>query len=345
MVLVTGGTGFIGAYIIRNLVEKGYSVRAIRRSPRLPTFISPRIFDKVQWVDGDVLDISLLCDAMDDVESVIHSAAVVSFHTRDRQRMYHTNIEGTANVVNVALEKNISRFMHISSVAAVGRTAGEEVVTEEKKWEETKQNTHYAVTKRQAELEVWRGFAEGLKGAIVNPSTVIGYGDWHQSSCAIFKNVYKEFPWYTKGINGFVAVEDVAEATVRLLETDITGQRFILNADNWSFRQLFDAIAESFDKKKPHRLATPFLGEIAWRLESFKKLFADGKPLLTRESARVAHSLTRFDASAIMKALPGFKFTPLDQVIQSSCQKYMAALQAGEISLRGNNTVLPIETQ
>jgi dihydroflavonol-4-reductase len=342
MVLVTGGTGFIGAYIISNLVKKGYPVRAIRRSNHIPAFIPKEVLEKVDWVKGDVLDISLLCDAMDNVEAVIHSAAVVSFHARDRHRMYETNIEGTANVVNVALEKKIGRFVHISSVAAVGRTAAGEVVTEEKKWEETRQNTHYAITKRQAELEVWRGFAEGLNGVIVNPSTVIGYGDWHQSSSAIFRNVYKEFPWYTKGINGFVGVEDVAEATVRLMETDFTEQRFILNADNWSFQQLFDTIADGFQKRKPHRLATPFLGEIAWRIEAFKKLFADGKPLLTRESSRVAHSVTRFDASAILKALPGFKFTPLNDVINDACKKYLESLQAGKISLHRNNIDLPV---
>ncbi len=327
MILVTGGTGFIGSYLLRNLVEKGHAVRAIRRpSSRIPFYIPAEILDKIEWVDGDILDVVSLLDAMEGADAVVHSAAIVSFHARDRRKMYQANVEGTANVVNVALEKNIRRLIHVSSVAAIGRTSDDSLVNEEKKWEDNENNTHYATSKRKSEMEVWRGFSEGLEGVIVNPSTVLGYGDWHQSSCAIFRNVYNEFPWYTNGINGFVGVEDVAEASVRLLFSDINDRRFILNADNWSFQQLFNAIADGFGKKRPHRLATPFLGELAWRLESFKNLFADGKPLLTRESARVAHSMTRFDASAITAALPGFSFTPLDAVVENACKKYMEAV-------------------
>ncbi|HZH01777.1 MAG TPA: NAD-dependent epimerase/dehydratase family protein [Flavisolibacter sp.] len=333
MVLVTGGTGFIGAYIIKHLVEKGVAVRAIRRSSKLPFFIDPLLLQQVEWVEGDVLDIDSLQDAMQGIDAVIHAAAVVSFSKKNRQLMYQTNIDGTRYVVDVALENNIRRFIHVSSVAALGRTANNEKVTEEKKWVLTKSNTHYAITKYTAELEVWRAFAEGMEGVIVNPSTVLGFGDWHQSSSAIFKNVYKEFPWYTEGINGFVGVEDVAAAVVQLLQTSITDKRFIINADNWSFQKLFDTMADEFGKRKPYRKATPFLGELAWRLEKFKYLFTDGKPLLTRESARVAHSKTQFDNTALLNALPQFSFTPLTTVVQEACEKYTKAMQQGIITL------------
>lgn len=333
MILVTGGTGFLGAYIIKNLVEKGLPVRALHRSSPPPFFIPECIWQKVEWVEGDVMDVVSLDEAMEGVEGVIHSAAVVSFAHRDHQRMSKVNIEGTANVVNAALEHNVQRFVHISSVAALGRTTKSEHVTEERKWEETKSNTHYAVTKHRAELEVWRGIAEGLPAVILNPSTILGYGNWHQSSCAIFRNLYKEFPWYSEGVNGFVGVEDVAEAAVQLLQSSITEKRFIANAENWSFRQLFDTIAEDFGKRKPHRRATPFLGEIAWRLEKFRYLFTDGKPLLTRESARVAHSRTQFDNTALLKALPDFAFTPLETVIQKSCLQYLEAMKQGQLAV------------
>jgi nucleoside-diphosphate-sugar epimerase len=178
MVLVTGGTGFLGAYIIKELVGQGYSVRAIRRSSKLPSFVSPDILNKAQWVEGDILDVVSLDEAMEGIEQVIHSAAVVSFVKKDRKNMYQVNVEGTANVVNMALEKKVKRFVHLSSVAALGRTAGGGHVNEEKKWEESKVNTHYAKTKYKAELEVWRGISEGLEAVILNPSTILGYGDW-----------------------------------------------------------------------------------------------------------------------------------------------------------------------
>jgi nucleoside-diphosphate-sugar epimerase len=218
-------------------------------------------------------------------------------------------------------------------VAALGRTTKIEKINEERKWSDNKNNTHYAISKHQAEMEVWRGFSEGLNGAIINPGTILGYGDWHESSCAIFKNVYKGFPWYTEGVNGFVGVEDVAEVTVQLLLSGITEKRFIVNAENWTFRQLFNTIAGHFDKRKPQREATPLLGEIAWRLEYLKSIFNREKLLLTRESARIAHSKTEFDNSSLLKAFPSFSFTRLDRVIQNACEKYKEAMKRGQMTL------------
>lgn len=326
-ILVTGGSGFIGAYIIKELVEKGYAVRAIRHSNNAPFFIPAHINDKVEWVQGDVLDVVSLYEAMEGVDAIIHSAAKVSFNDNDVRSLYKVNIDGTANVVNIALEKNIRRFVHISSVAAIGRTITGETITEEKKWQPGKQHTNYALSKYQAELHVWRGAAEGLDVVIVNPSTVIGYGDWSTSSCAIFKSVYKEFPWYTKGINGFVAVTDVARAVVLLMESEHSHERFIVNGDNWTFQQLFNTIADGFGKKHPQKEATPFMGSIAWRMEKLKSMLSGKRPLLTRESARVAQSVTYFDNSKLLKALPGFSFTPLEKAIQKNCEQYLANLQ------------------
>jgi len=323
-VLVTGGTGFLGAYILRELVEKGYPVRAIRRSDKRPFYIPSSILEKIEWVSGDILNPASLEEAMVGVDAVIHAAAVVSFSGQDRHELLSTNIEGTANVVNIAIDAGIRRFVHISSVAALGRNRSEESVTEEKKWEDNKNQTNYGISKFYGELEVWRAISEGLPAVIVNPSTIIGYGDWNTSSCAIFKNIYKEFPWYSNGINGFVDVSDVAAAVVALLGTDVTGQRFILNGDNWSFRQLFNTIAAAFGKKQPHREATPFLGAIAWRLEKLKAWFKDTRPLLTKESARIAQSRTRFDNSKILRQLPGFRFTPLEESIRKACTEYLS---------------------
>jgi nucleoside-diphosphate-sugar epimerase len=325
-ILVTGGTGFIGAYIIQELVEKGYAVRAIRHSKSAPFFIPASVHSKVEWVDGDILDVVSLTDAMQGMDTVIHAAAKVSFAPHEKQQLYKINIDGTANVVNIALENNISRFVHISSVAAIGRTVSGETINEEKKWQAGKLHTAYAISKYHAEMEVWRGAAEGLNVVVVNPSTVIGYGDWNTSSCAIFKSVYNEFPWYTTGVNGFVGVQDVAKATVLLMESNQSNERFIVNNDNWSFRQLFNTIADGFGKKHPHKHATPFMGSIAWRIEKLKGAISGKKPLLTRESAKVAQTKTYFSNNKLLKALPGFSFTPLAQSIQKDCEQYLLRL-------------------
>lgn len=322
-VFITGGTGFIGAYIIKELVARGYKVKALRRNNYTPFFIDAEVFSTVEWIEGDLFDVVALEEGMQQCDFVIHSAAVVSFHKKERDLMYRTNIIGTANVVNMCIEAGIKKLVHISSVAALGRTAHGDRVNEEKKWQTSDINTHYAISKYKGEMEVWRGMGEGLQTVILNPSTVIGYGDWNQSSCAIFKNVFNEFPWYTNGINGFVGVEDVARAAVALMESDISSQRFIVNTDNWSFRQLFETIAEGLHRKAPTKEATAFLGQIAWRLEKIKSLFTGRKPLLTKETARIAQSITYFENKKIIEAIPGFSFTPLRETIAKSCKNYL----------------------
>ena len=323
MVLVTGGSGFLGAYIIRELMEKGYAVRAIHRNGPTPFFLSAGIAEKVEWVRCDIRDPLGLEDAMAGVDAVIHAAAKISFSGKERRELWRINIDGTAHVVNAALAQRVRRFLYVSSVAALGRTAHDEEVTEEKSWEDSKYNTTYAISKFHGEMEVWRGIGEGLPAVIVNPSTILGYGDWNNSSCALFRSVYREFPWYTEGINGFVDVTDTARAIVRLMATDISGQRYILNGDNWSWRHLFETIAAEFGKKPPTRKATPFLAGLAWRAEKIKSLLTGRPTLLTRESARVAASSTFFNNGKILRQLPDFRFTPLEETIRTACRAYL----------------------
>lgn len=321
-ILVTGGTGFLGSYIIKQLIENGYNIRAIYRNKKDIFWIDKKILEKVEWVEGDILDIVSLDEAMEGIDAVIHSAAIVSFLKSDRKQMYQINIEGTANIVNMMLEKNINRLVYISSVAALGRTIGGAHVNEETKWQESKINTHYAITKHKAEMQVWRGMAEGLNAVVLNPSTILGYGDWNAGSCAIFKRLYSGFKWFTSGINGFVDVEDVAKAVAIFLQSDISEQRFIVNGHTWPFRKLQDTIADGFGKPKPSKEATPFLLSIAWRLEKIKTLFNRQKPFLTKESAKVGLSKTFFENEKILNALSDFSFTPMEATIEKACKRY-----------------------
>lgn len=321
----------MGSYILKNLVAKGIPVRALRRSSKLPFYIPASVFEKVQWVTGDLLDVVSLQEAMHDVTGVIHAAALVSYQPSDRKRLYQVNVEGTANVVNAAVEAGVDRLVHISSIAALGRSAASEVITEGRLWEDNKRNTQYGITKHLAELEVWRGFAEGLHGVILNPSMILGFTDWNQSSGALFKSVYNEFPFYTTGVNGFVGVEDVAEAAVQLLQSDVHQKRFIVNAENRSFRDVFNIIADGFGVKRPKWKASPLMGELAWRSARVKAFVTGEKPMLSKETARVAQSISEFDSSALLQALPKFSFTPLEHVIQEACVKYMQAIKEGKL--------------
>jgi nucleoside-diphosphate-sugar epimerase len=321
-VLVTGGAGFVGAYVVRDLIRHGYVVKALRRKAVIPFYIDADILRQVNWIDCDILDIFALEEAMKNTDAVIHTAAKVSFHEKDRHELFATNVEGTANVVNMALEHNVKRFIHVSSVASLGKRNNGSVVNEDSKWQENKLNTNYAVSKYYGEMEVWRGIAEGLNAVIVNPSTILGYGDWNSSSNALFKNAYNGFPWYTNGVNGFVDIEDVSNAIVKLLATNIRSERFILNGDNWSYRKLLNTIADSFGKRRPYRKATPLLSSLAWRLEKIRSFLTGKKVLLTKETAKVAQANTNFDNHKILNALPGFSFTNLEQTIKKACGRY-----------------------
>lgn len=287
------------------------------------------IFDKVEWVEGDILDISSLEESMEGIDAVIHAAARVSFQPGNRKELYKTNIEGTANVVNASIAGGVGRFIHISSVAALGETVAGELTGERRQWEENIFTTHYAVSKYQAEMEAWRGMGEGLNVSIVNPSTILGYGDWNNGSCAIFKSLYQEFPWYTEGMNGFVDVRDVARAVFCLLESDTTGERFILSSDNWTYRRLFDCIADGLGKRRPPRKVTRFLAALAWRFEKIKSLFTGKEPVLTRESAKIALKKSSFDNRKFLARFPDFHFTTLDQTILAACKSYLQDEKSG----------------
>ncbi len=312
--------------MIRNLVEKGYAVKALYRgaAARYPFWISPNIFEQVEWAEGDVLDVVSLHDAMKGCDTVIHAAAVVSYNRNDRKMMQQVNVDGTANVVNTALDHNIKRMVHLSSIAALGRPVGEELIDEENIWEDNPYSTHYARSKFKAELEVWRGMGEGLNSVILNPCTILGYGNWNSGSCAVFKTVYSGFGWSVPGTNGFVDVEDTANAVLLAMESSITEQRFIICAENWPFLKLQQTIASCFHKERQLKMTTPFLLGLAWRLEKMKSLVSGKKPLLTRESARIAISGTRYNNSKFLHTFPEFRYKSLTETIRQACDTYNA---------------------
>ncbi len=326
-ILVTGGTGFLGAYIIRDLIQAGYRVRALRRKPSLPQYIDASILNQAEWIECDLFDLDGLAEAVDGATAVIHSAAVVSFRNSESDSLMRTNVEGTENIVNVSVEHNVSRFVHVSSVAALGKSMNGELVTESSPWKESKRNTVYAVSKYNAEMHVWRGIAEGLNAVIVNPSTILGYGNWNSSSTAIFRKVYSGFPWFSTGGTGFVDVEDVSRAIIQLMATNIHSERFILNGENWSYRKLLETIADGFNIRRPNKEAGPFVAGVAWRMEKLRSLFTGTPPLLTAETARISRSHSRYDNSKIKSALPGFTFANLEQTIKQACGRYLAEIQ------------------
>jgi nucleoside-diphosphate-sugar epimerase len=317
-ILVTGASGLVGSHLVKALVQQGKSVRALYRSS-IPQI---EYADKVEWVQGDILDAPLLEEAMNGVNRVYHCAAIVSFNPKQKQLLYQTNIEGTANVVNTCLTGNVEKLVYVSSVSALGRLRQNEPISEKMRWSEETNNSEYGKTKYFAEMEVWRAVGEGLNAVIVNPTIVLGSADWNKGSSAIFKNAYNQFPWYTEGITGFVDVEDVVKAMILLMESNIVAERFIISGDNMSYMQLFTLIAKAFGKKPPHKKVTPLMAEIIWRAEAFRTSFNGAQPFVTKETARTAQAKVRFDNSKLLKFFPRFQYTPLQETVARISKEY-----------------------
>ncbi|HLO80367.1 MAG TPA: NAD-dependent epimerase/dehydratase family protein [Chitinophagaceae bacterium] len=322
MVLVTGGSGLLGGYLLRELLRQGEKVKALYRS-RYPSLLTEEEIRSIEWVKGDIFDVVLLSELCGQCNEVYHCAGLVSFNPSRKDDLLKVNVQGTANVVNACVAGNVRKLVHVSSVSALGRKRDGITVTEEAKWSEENNLSSYGKSKYLAEVEIWRGISEGLNAVMVNPTIILGVGDWNDSSAATFKNAYKEFPWYTEGISGFVYAGDVAMAMVSLMKADISEERFIVSAENLPYREVFNMMAKNFSKKPPHRHASKFLAGIVWRLERLKSLFTGSDPLLTKETAETARMKVYFDGSKLSKFLPGFSYKPIDEAIAESCREYL----------------------
>jgi nucleoside-diphosphate-sugar epimerase len=257
---------------------------------------------------------------MEGVSHVYHCAAIVSFSNKDIGQLYAVNVNGTSNVVNTSISTGVKKLLHVSSVSALGRIKGVPHVTEEIMWSEHNNKSIYGKSKFLSEMEVWRGIGEGLQAVIVNPSVILGSSNWNTGSTKIFKTVFEEFPWFTEGVSGFVDSRDVAKAMILLMDSEITNQRFILNAENISYKNLFSEIANGFGKKPPHKKVTRLLAALIWRIEALRSYFTGREGLLNRETVYKALSTVYFDNTKIKNSLPGFFFRPIKETISDTCE-------------------------
>ena len=327
MILVTGGTGLVGAQLLFDLTASGQRVRALRRETSSNAILN-RIFlsdqDRLQfieWVNGDVNDLFSLEDAFHDIQTVYHCAAYISFDPVERSKMQKINVTGTANMVNLALDKKIKQFCHLSSVAALGRSPNELEINENNQWKTSSLNSNYAITKYGAEREVWRGIEEGLNAVIINPSIILGPGNWLAGSSQIFSNIYNGLPFYTNGKTGFVDVRDVSRCAIGLLQKQVSGERFIISAENLTYKEIFFEVADCFNKKRPSIEAKPWMANLVWRLHRVLKFILRKKGLITKETAQNSMESWHYSNTKILSILPQ-EFIPIKKSIADTCSLY-----------------------
>lgn len=332
MILVTGGTGLVGSHLLYKLVNANEKVRAIYRNEQKFEVVRnvfsyytedyKNLFNAIEWIKADILDIPSLTEAFKDISYVYHCAALVSFEPNKYQSLRKINIEGTANIVNFCIANNIKKLCYVSSIATLGHTLNKEPITEETTWNPETDNNIYAITKYGAEMEVWRATQEGLDAVIVNPGVILGSGIWNTGSGSLFRKAHKGLKYYSKGTVGLVAVEDVILIMIALLKSDIKNERFVLVAENWTFKKFLQALATSVNKTPPTKLASSWLLQILWKLDWLNYSLTGKSRKLTKQLSNSLSTETHYSSEKI-KSVLNFEFQSIDKTISKVGKLYL----------------------
>ncbi|MEI6864825.1 NAD-dependent epimerase/dehydratase family protein [Flavicella sp.] len=332
MILVTGGTGMLGAHLLFQLINSGESVRAIYRSKKSRKKTrkifeyyaedADLAFSKIEWVKADVTDVPALETAFSDVEKVYHIAALVSFDEKNAMKMRLVNIEGTANIVNLCIAFGVKKLCHVSSIASVAKSVGKPLIDEKDEFNLLTNNYSYAITKYGAEMEVWRGTQEGLDVVVVNPGVILGPGFWSENSGMLFTMIYKGTPFYTEGLTGFVGVDDVVTVMLKTMDSVVKNERFILVSENISFKEVLFDIAGLLQKKRPRIKVTAFMAAIGWRLSWLKSTFAGGVNNFSKHTAKSANNKSYYNSRKVQKTFD-FEFEKMTSVIAKIAKQFL----------------------
>ncbi len=334
MALVTGTTGLLGSHLAYKLLENGEEVYSIKRSTSDTSIVekcfqlysnnSKELFDKIHWIEGDILDFYFLDELISKHKQVYHTAAFVSFHKADHTKIMDINVQGTINIIE-SCKKHNCRLVYASSIAALGRGLGDVYTTENDFRDSSFKSSVYSNSKFLAEQEVWRAIAEGLNAVMVNPAVIIGPGDWLKSSAQLFTTVNNGLKFYTNGSNGYVDVRDVADIMFRLMQTEINGERFILSSENISYKKLFQDIANALSVAPPNILANKFVSELSWRAIAVWAFISGKTPLITKETAKSANTYYKYSSQKIINAL-NYKFISIEESIKHTAKAYLKDL-------------------
>jgi nucleoside-diphosphate-sugar epimerase len=328
MIFVTGGTGLLGSHLLIELSKRGQKIRALKRKSSDLTEVKKlfsfylddselSIFNKIQWVEGDINDVTSLPKLISGCNTVYHCAGFVSFNKKDFKKLIQINKYGTANVVNTCVKLGVQNFSYVSSTAAIGRDCKQDVITERNNWVDSKSNSNYAVSKYLGEMEAWRGQEEGLNVSIVNPSVILGAGNWNDSSLTLFKSIEKGLKFYPTGTNAFVDARDVAFCMVELIEKKMFGKRFLTISENIKFKDLFDFIANELNVSKPSIKAKSWMISVAWRVDALKNLITRQQPKITKETSASAMQINNYSNHQIVDAL-NINFIPIKKSVHNA---------------------------
>lgn len=328
MIIVTGGTGFLGSHLICKLLLRGSQVTALKRETSglkhfqtvCDLYFHDQSFpgDRLHWMDADVTSLPDLTQVISAGDKVYHCAAEVDFHPADLKRQYRVNVNGTANIVDACLERKAQKLVHVSSIGALGDPFKGQGVDEETPRKHSVSQTPYSKTKYLGELEVFRGMAEGLSAVVVNPAVITGPGDTHSGMRTLISMISEGLEYYPAGTSAWVDVRDVADAMILLMESEFEGERYILSSGNYSYQEVMNLMAENLGAPKPGKRASKGMMRLVSVLLWIREKFSGRKNPLTTDLIRIASSVTLYDREKFIRAT-GFQFMDLNRSVKDSC--------------------------
>jgi nucleoside-diphosphate-sugar epimerase len=327
MIFVTGASGFLGSHLLHDLVVLERPVRALYRDREKLEHVrkifsyyhadADKLMKRIDWVQGDILDYFTLVEFMKGIDQVYHCAGVVSFNNKDKKKLFDINVRGTANIVNACLEKRGIRLCHVSSIAALGDSQDGNPIDENNIWNHVSTGSPYSFSKFKGEMEVWRGIYEGLNAVIVNPSVIMGPGIWFGSGSELYHQIMRGLKYYPTGASGFVDVRDVVQVMIRLADSEISQERFIISSENRTHREIINLIAESIHRPLPFRPLTPFLSRLICQFEKIRFLLTGKPPRVSQSSMQSAAAITTYSNSKIVSTL-AVRFIPIQEAVNFS---------------------------
>ena len=326
MVFVTGATGLIGSYLLVELTKRGKKIRAMKRSgsslaPVQKLFDDFSIldqFDAIEWVETDLLDIPSLSDSLHGIRTIYHTAGRIGFDDRQRQIIHEVNVQGTENLVNLAIAQNIPEFIYISSISVLDPSPNQKEIDENAKWDTEKNHSEYAISKKKGEMAVWRGSQEGLKVLVVYPSVVIGSFDGLRESERIFELASKKKMFATPGITGYVDVRDVAFLMAELVEKQNWNESYILSSEDKSFAEILNYLRNKW-KLPEVPVLTPFQLKIIQYLSYVGRIF--GGKLISPSSYSALTGKAVYSNSKV-KSGTGRAFIPVKEALDFHADRF-----------------------
>ncbi len=332
MILVTGGTGLVGSHLLLNLLIEGNKIRAIYRKGSdlkavkkifgyyIPNEEAKFLYEQIEWKEASLGDIPALTEAFEGVKNVYLCAALVSFDPADNEALRKTNIEGTANIANLSISRKIEKLCYISSIATLGLTVGEAVITENFTWLPEKDHSEYAISKHGAEMEIWRASQEGIPVVILNPGVILGPGFWDKGTGLIFSRIDNGLNYSFPKTTGFVGVKDVANLAVHTMESSISNEQFIIVSENLSFDYIFKTVAVKMGKKPPEKQLKPWMVYIGWIFQSIASVFGQKQQLRKGDHHRLFEN--SFFSNEKVKNRFSYSFQPMAEVISKVVEVY-----------------------